>query len=181
MRRGSLPLISRLPARDCRVPEQKKGVERPKNATEGVLATTSVPYQEDDRVSTTTSSNQSPQQVPQVMDSYLLGSQAKASIKSFKVFPPTIITPNTPECENYKEFVRSTLTRLVAMQASGVNRFRQAHEKISRLEEAGHPATPDLVSERIAAVKHVKDMNNKIDAIRALNKRDRRAWGDKSV
>jgi BRCT domain type II-containing protein len=60
--KGLVALISRLPARDCRVPKQKKGVKRSKNATEDVLTTTFIPYQEDDRVSTATPGYQSPQQ-----------------------------------------------------------------------------------------------------------------------
>jgi transcription initiation factor TFIID subunit 12 len=120
------------------------------------------------------------QQVPQVPGNFPLGPQAKAFLGGFKVFPPTNIIPNTPDYENYKRRIMTSLTRLVTMQESSVSRFQQTHEKISQLEAAGQTATPDLVSAREAARMGVQDAKNKIDGVRNDNEKNRMAWADKS-
>jgi hypothetical protein len=104
----------------------------------------------------------------------------QAFLKSFKVHSPLDIQPNTTDCRYYGMRIMSTLTSLVAGQASAISRFRQTHGKISQLEGAGQAATPDLISERVAAVKDIKDTKKKIDAIRNENERNRRAWVKKT-
>ncbi|KAI4716673.1 hypothetical protein E4T48_07143 [Aureobasidium sp. EXF-10727] len=123
---------------------------------------------------------QQQQQIPQVPGNFPLGPQAKAFLGGFKVFPPTSIIPNTPDYENYKRRIMSTLTRLVTMQESSVSRFQQTHERISQLEAAGQTPTPDLVSARDAAKMGVQDAKSKIDGVRNENERNRHAWAEKS-
>ncbi|KAG9819739.1 hypothetical protein KCV05_g17939, partial [Aureobasidium melanogenum] len=123
------------------------------------------------------------QQIPRVpgnINNFPLGPQAKAFLNGFKVFPPTNIIPNTPEYENYKRSIMSTLTRLVTMQESSVSRFQQTHEKITQMENTGQTATPDLVSARDAARMGVQDAKSKIDTVRNENEKNRLAWADKS-
>ncbi|KAG9819899.1 hypothetical protein KCV05_g21491, partial [Aureobasidium melanogenum] len=126
---------------------------------------------------------QQQQQIPRVpgnINNFPLGPQAKAFLNGFKVFPPTNIIPNTPEYENYKRSIMSTLTRLVTMQESSVGRFQQTHEKITQMENTGQTATPDLVSARDAARMGVQDAKSKIDTVRNENEKNRLAWADKS-
>jgi hypothetical protein len=127
-----LRLISCLPARACSVPgKEKKEKEKEqkekeaasvKNVTENVLTTTPIPFQRQDAIFTATPSYRLQQQTFQVQDSFPLSSKAKASLKSLKIFPPTTITLNTPECENYKNSVISILTTLASTQVSGIKK-----------------------------------------------------------
>lgn len=184
---GFLNLISKLLPHDCLVPKQNKEAKSLKNANEDVSATTITRHQEDGSSFIETSDHRPQQQISkqqqifQAHDSFPRGSQAKAFLDDFKVFTPTKFGPNTPEYEKYQNFVMSALTRLVAMQESGVSRFQEAHGKILQLERVGQIATLDLVFARNAARDAVQNAKSKIDAIRLNNEINRRAWVDKST
>jgi transcription initiation factor TFIID subunit 12 len=163
------PTMSNPPLQQQQPPQQQQQQHHPQ------LPQQQIPQQQQQQ-----QQQQSQQQATQVPGSFPLGPQAKAFLNGFKVFPPTNIIPNTPDYENYKRRIMTTLTRLVTMQESSVSRFQQTHEKISQLEGAGQTAAPDLVSAREAARMGVQDAKNKIDGVRNDNEKNRMAWADKS-
>jgi hypothetical protein len=188
-KRDLFALLSRLPARTYPVPETKKEAKRLKKAAEKILTTSATPDQQHNSIFTSGNQplqqivhqQQKKQQILEVPRYFPVGSQAKAFLKGFKVFPPTNVDPKTLERENHRDRIMGTLTRLVAMQEDSVSRFQESHGKILQLEAAGQTADLDLISARDAARKDLDDAKSKIDAIRIGNENNRRAWADKSA
>lgn len=123
-----------------------------------------------------------PQQLSQAQQqaAFPLGQQAKTFLNGFKVFPPTNIVPNTPEYENYKRRIMSSLTQLVTMQETSVTRFQQFHEKIQAIEGGGVTPPPEMIQGRDAARMGVQNAKSKIDTVRNENEKHRLAWAEKS-
>jgi hypothetical protein len=190
--KGLFDLISSLRGRASSVHDQRKAqgarAKRLNNAAEDTLTAASTLNQQYGCLSTATPGYRPQQQQVQQQQQIIeppsdspRGLQARTFLNGFKVFPPVEINFNTPEYMNYKNWVMSTLSRLVAAQENSVSRFQLSHAMITQLESTGLAAAADVISARDTARADLQAAKKMIDAIRNENERNRVAWKSQPV